>query len=1068
MFKKTIQLGAVILFWMQGVTFGQSAGAMLGTVSDASGALIPGVEIVVTNQGTNQVRTAITNETGNYRVEPLQVGVYSVSAELAGFRKEVRTEVKVDVDARVRIDFKLEVGSVSEVVEVVGSAPVVQTDSSQVGTVVDERKILDLPLNGRNFSSLAYITPGTFAPRPGSHLADRGGFVAAGLAEKNNQFLLDGVNGNAAITMEPVIRVNMDAVAEFKIQTQNYNAQYGRYSGAQVDAVTKTGTNEFHGAAFGFTRNDNLDARNFFEPQKNEFRRHQYGGVFGGPIIKDKLFFFAGYQGQRQFYKRTSSTTIPLPQFWSGDLSKITRVIRDPLTGQQFPNNQIPQSRISPIALSFRKYFDMGTYVNNNTVANAVGIMDEPDNYNLPNIKVNTNFGPSHQLILAWGGHFEKFNEWTFSRPVLPNFMEKGQLSNQIFSAQEVWSLSSSVINEFRIGMGRSYRLREPFLADKNYAQEHGIFGTANDYSPGPIKGATLFGIPRVQVSGYAPFGARTQQTRVDGNHMGSDIVSVLVGNHALKFGVDGFHQYVSSSRWFFDMGGIFTFNGAATGDPFADFLLGLPDTTERKPPVPGSPTTSYPDRWSFNIFMQDDWKASPSLTLNYGLRWELNNSMGEKYSRLSSFDPSIGNGKGGIRLVQGWEKRYQASIDFYKSLYPDLLFETADSYYQNDYNNLAPRLGFAWSPSGATSTVVRGGYGIFYNIDDVCFCDSYQLAPWGMNQRYTRAEGATFENPWPGSTPQFPFGPPGSGAIGAIQVPTASFDLVTEYTGHWNIDLQHELPGGIVVDAAYVGKKGTKIPTTRDINQPLTPFGPRPYRLFGPINYQESRGSSTYHGLQLRVERRSSSGITMLHSYAWSKYLDNVGTPQDSYNLAADRGLGAEDMRHRYSGTFVVPLPGSGMKGVAGQLFGGWEAGGIVRMNSGVPTTPTISIDNSGSGRRQDRPNIIADVKHKGDVDPRVSFWPREAFAIAPRGTFGNASRGILIGPAYYGVDMNFSKRFNVSESKQLQFRWEVYNLFNRANFVTPNTTTNSAAFGTISFAQAPRQMQAGLKYTF
>ncbi len=1066
MIKNMLWILAFCLILNVSMSFGQGAGAMLGTVTDASGAMIPGVEITVTNQGTNQVRTGITNETGNYRVEPLMNGVYSVSAELAGFRKEVRTDIKVDVDARVRIDFKLEVGSVSEVVEVTGAAPVVQTDSSQVGTVVDERKILDLPLNGRNFSSLAYITPGTFAPRPGSHLADRGGFVAAGLAEKNNQFLLDGVNGNAAITMEPVIRVNVDAVAEFKIQTQNYNAQYGRYSGAQVDAVTKTGTNEFHGAVFGFTRNDNLDSRNFFEPTKSEFRRHQYGGVFGGPIIKDKLFFFAGYQGQRQQYTRTSSTTIPLPEFWSGNLSKLNKTIRDPQTGQPFPNGQIPANRISPIALGFRKYYDLGTYVNNNPVSNAVGIMDEPDNYNLPNFKVNTNFGPSHQLIVAWGGHFEKFNEWTFSRPVLPNFMEKGELKNQIFSVQEVWSISSKVINEFRIGMGRSYRLREPFLADKNYAQEHGIFGTANDYSPGAIKGQTLFGIPRISVSGYAPFGARTQQTRVDGNHMGSNNVSVLQGNHALKFGVDGFHQYVSSSRWFFDMGGIFTFNGAVTGDPFADFLLGLPDTTERKPPVPGSPTTAYPDRWSFNFFGQDDWKVSPTLTLNYGLRWELNNSMGEKFQRLSSFDPTIGGGRGGIRLVDGWEKRYQASIDLYKSLYPTLLFETADSYYQNDYNNLAPRLGFAWSPGGATTTVIRGGYGIFYNIDDVCFCDSYQLAPWGLNQRFTRAQGATLANPWPGATPQQPFGPPGSGPIGAIQVPTAAWDLVTEYTGHWNLDVQQELPGGVVVDVAYVGKKGTKIPGTRDINQPIN--GVFPYPLFGPISYQESIGSSIYHGLQLRVERRSSSGLTMLHSYAWAKYIDNVGACRDCYNLKAERGLGAEDMRHRYSGTFVYPLPGKGLTGIAGQVLGGWEAGGIVRMNSGVPLTPTLSTDNSGTGRRADRPDIIGDARHKGKIDPRVSFWPREAFVIPARGQFGNASRGSIVGPAYYGVDMNFSKRFKVQEGKDIQLRWEVYNLFNHANFVPPATVFNAATFGTIEFAQAPRQMQLGLKYTF
>jgi carboxypeptidase family protein len=289
--------GVVGMLLYGSLAFGQvSSGAILGTGSDPSGALIPGIQITVTNLGTNQVRETVTNETGNYRVEPLQPGRYTVSAELPGFKKEVRSNVQVEIDARVRIDFAMQVGGVTEVVDVVGVAPIVQSDDSQIGQVIEQRKIEELPLNGRNFSQLAYISPGAFAPRQGSHLQTRGGFVAAGLEEKANQFLLDGVNNAGAMTMEPAFLPNVDAIGEFKVQTQNYGAQYGRYAGAQVDAITKSGTNEFHGTVFGFTRNDNLDSRNFFDPwplsHLPEFKRHQYGAVLGGPIIRDTLFFF--------------------------------------------------------------------------------------------------------------------------------------------------------------------------------------------------------------------------------------------------------------------------------------------------------------------------------------------------------------------------------------------------------------------------------------------------------------------------------------------------------------------------------------------------------------------------------------------------------------------------------------------------------------------------------------------------------------------------------------------------------------------------------------------------------
>ena len=349
-----------------------SSGSILGAVTDAGGAVIPGVVVTVANPSINLSRTVVTNEDGNFRVDQLPVGTYTVTLEKAGFRKEVRSNVRVDIDQRVRMDAALTTGAVSETVNVTADASLLQRDDSALGQVVEERKIVTLPLNGRNFSQLAYIVPGAFAPRPGSNLGNRGGFAVAGLHESYNQFLLDGINNNGAGTMEINARINIDAVGEFKVQTGVYQAQYGRYSGAQVDVVTKSGTNEMHGTAFAFTRNDNLDTRNPFDTNiakgapLPEFKRHQYGGTIGGPILRDRLFFFAGFQGQRQAKFVTSTPSVPLPQFFTGDLSAYAAPIRDPQkTGACtaadrtacFPGNLIPSSRISPIALKFQSFW---------------------------------------------------------------------------------------------------------------------------------------------------------------------------------------------------------------------------------------------------------------------------------------------------------------------------------------------------------------------------------------------------------------------------------------------------------------------------------------------------------------------------------------------------------------------------------------------------------------------------------------------------------------------------------------------------------------------------------------
>ncbi len=1050
--KRHAWIGAVIgvMLGASSSLFGQSAGAILGTVTDASGALIPGVEVTATDQGTNQSRSVVTNETGNYRIEPLQVGIYSVSAELVGFRKEIRKDLKLDLDARLRVDFRLEVGAVNEVVEVTGAAPVVQTDTSQVGQVVEERKIIELPLNGRSFSALAYVTPGTFAPRPGSSLSERGGFAAVGIAEAENTFLLDGVITNSPQTPEPGVRMNLDAVAEFKVQTQNYAASYGHQAGAHVDAVLKSGTNEIHGALFGFGHSNRLDARNFFEVEKAGYKRTQFGGVVGGPIVRDKVFFFFGYQQQFQDKIHSANPAVPLPEYWEGNLSKLNKTIRDPLTGQPFPNSQIPKARIHPVSLALRSVWDTATLVSNTPGRNARTSFGEPENYVLPNIKINYNISPRHQLIGSYTfWNHTKFLEWNHAqRPELPGLQECCGLRDNLISIQDVFTVSPTFINEFRIGYPRNRRIRHPEQNARNYTKEMGILGTSADIDP------VFWGLPSFTVTGYAN-GPRagTLQNRSEGYWTVANVVSLQRGNHALKIGGDAFRAYLSPELYYDNMTGTFSFNGSATGDSFADFLLGYLDTSLRSPPTPGTSLAFYQGNWAYSLFVQDDWKATSNLTINIGLRYDLVMPQTDKYDRIATFDPRIGNGRGGIRIQRNTMKRYSEGIELYKRSYPGLLFEESDARNAVDKTDFGPRFGFAWTPGGGTQTVVRGGYGLFYSAHDIGSQTVANEAPFTLSQRFTRAQGATWDNPWPGS------------GLGAIVKAGEEYYFQSPYYGHWNFGVQRELPYGIVVDAAYVGKKGTHIERSRDINQPIG--GVKPYPLFGVISYAEYRGSSIYHGLQSRVERRSASGASILVSYQWGRMISDGGAIRNVYDLRAERGLDAEDVRHRFSSSFVLPLPGAGLKSWLGHLIGGWEMSGIVRMNTGSALTPTVSQDYSGSTRRADRPNLVGNPDKGSDATPN-SWWNKAAFTLPERGTYGNAGPGVLEGPGYVGADMGLMKRFAVAEGKTLQFRWEVFNVFNHTNFSTPNTVFDSATFGTTGVALDSRQMQAALKFMF
>jgi hypothetical protein len=1019
-----------------------SRGTILGTVKDPSGAVIPGVSVTVINEDTGFNRALISDETGSYTADLLPVGKYRVEAELVGFRKEIRTGLELHVDQKARVDLTLQVGDVSQVVQVNEAAPLVQTEDASLASTMDNRKIVELPLNGRDIAQLAYLIPGAFAPRQGSSLGGRGGFSIAGQTESTNQIMLDGVNNNGGGTHEISARVNVDAIQEFKIQTNTYGAQYGRFAGAQVDAVTKSGTNEFHGNLYFFHRNDNLDARNFFDPwpleKKPEFRRHQYGATIGGPIRQNQTFFFFGYQGQRQFKLNTKTGTLPLPEYWTGDFSRSGRVITDPVTRQPFPGNRIPADRISPQALQYKQFYPLAT--NPSTpVQNYTALQPSPDNYNLLNGRLDHTFSTKHSLFGSYTNFRNDLIEYPIAgNPTIPEFAVDGHIYSQLLAVSDVYTITPSVLNEFRVGFNRLIRVRDPLTYKGRYAnQELGITGTIADQFP------ITRGVPYIDITGIERIGDNTNIPQHNYNQAYTivDNMSIQRGTHSLKVGID-YYKKGQNTIFITNPRGRLNFTGASTGYGFADFILGLPARTERN--IPGNCERCGIDfhTWvtSLNAFFQDDWKFSQKLTVNLGVRYELNWPLQEKYNKLYTFVPETGQ----LRRADKLE----------------------DPLYKFDKNNFAPRLGLAYRPFNDTKTVVRGGFGVFYGVDSLCNCSFYSINPPNFyNQAYTpdATTPLTLSDPFPAAR-----------ASTALSIFGGPKEYPNYYYTNWSFGIQRELPGDFVVEAVYEGKKGMRLYQSRNLNQARPGSGSlasrRPYSQWETITYQEAVGQSNYHGGTLKVEKRYTHGLSLLSSYTYGKMIDDAGNPQNSYDLRAERGPSDFHNKHRYTASSVFELPfgpgrlfGTGAEGVAKNLLTGWEVSTIFIARSGQPFTPIYTNDNSGTGQFRDRPNLIADPQA---ANPGPTGWFNlAAFANPGAGRFGNAGKGSLTGPGMWNADLSVIKNTRLGEDKSLQFRAEFFNALNKTNFDAPNVQVNSANFGRIFSAQDSRQIQFGLK---
>lgn len=1041
------------------------SGSILGTIRDSSGGILPGATVTFTEVQTNASTAVTSNNSGDYTATPLRIGVYSVSVDVPGFKKETRSNIVLRVQDRLRIDFRLQPGDVTETVVVTGEAPLVQSETSSLGEVVDARQIVGLPLNGRNYIDLATLTSGVIRTAEGSNGNVNATFVVNGTRGGQNNYLLDGIDNNSNDGGEAALYTNVDALEEFKVQTSNYSAEFGRSGGAVINASLKSGANTVSGSAFYFLRDESFDARGYFEDPnsaKVPFHFQQFGGTLGGPIKKDKTFFFIDYQATRRHGVDTEVNpgifSVPTAAQRHGDFSgEGNNVIYDPLTGEPFPGNVIPADRFDPLAANFVNLYPDPNQdgLKNNYLVNP----ESTSSINQGDLRLDHEFSQVNRLFLR----LSLTKGTRFVEPPLPGLANGGDYGTGD-SESKTWGgalgfthiFSSSTVNELRVGFNRVKGADGTTAGgQKAPPPELTVPGVVNDPA---VAGITVFdpaGYSHVGDPEFIPTYTLTQELQI------SDTLSLVRGRHSMKTGFQLRKSYfdlfqIPQPRGKFSFSGEFTQDpdhNEGTGDGLADALLGLSSQidisnitqTRNRTPV-------------FGAFFQDDFRVKPSLTLNLGLRWDYTGPTVEADDRQSNFDYETGQ-----VLVANQNGNSRGLIDV-------------------DKLDLAPRIGFAWTPFKDGKTAFRGGYGIFYGAQEVR--TGFQLG-YSMPFFFQLSKSSEF-----GVTPAafvnegFPSLDPAAAAFPTLF--TADRRFKTPYYQQWNFSVQRDIGWNTLVEIAYVGSKGTHLQVLRDYNQPQPgpgdPQERRPYPQYGNFGSINNAGSSTFNSIQLKLNKRWSNGLWLLSAFTYSKaYNDQPEIccaspwPPDSYNIGAEHGPADYDQRYRSITSFAWDLPfGKGRhfldkEGVLNAIFGGWQLGGIVTIAAGFPFSPATSLDTSNtSSGGQLRPDQIGDPS-VADPSPARWFNP-EAYATPAEFAFGNAGRNSLVGPGTRAADLYMRKEFRIGNRTRLEIRVEAFNAFNHPNFGLPdNYVDDGEAAGTIDYtALSQRQVQFGARLAF
>ena len=1030
-------------------------GSVSGLVTDPSTAPVSGVRIRLVHQETNKTRSAVSDAQGEFVISLLPLGSYRLEAERAGYRKHVQTLV-LQVNQELRIEIALRLGSVKETVIVTGTPALLRRRSAALGAVIENRQIRGLPLDGRNSFELSLLLPGAVPAAPGSAGSVRGDFAIHinGAREDSNQFLLDGIyNGDPKLNG---VGVNppVDAIQEFEVLTSTYDASFGRNAGGQVSVVLKSGTNRFHGSVYEFIRNKSVDARNYFVPPNEDdpqYQRNQFGFSLGGPVRKDRTFFFSDYEGRRVREGITRGAVVPTPQERAGDFSLSRLQV-------PFPDGKIPEARLHPVGRTIAAlYPEPNRPGAPQNFVSSPALRDRDDHFDA---RLDHSLGQSADLSFRYSfadrDLFEPFSGPLFA--TVPSYGTDVPRRGQNLMLSGIHTISPVLLHEVRAGFNR--------VAAGAFHENSGRSVNRSVGLPELSSNPRDFGLSLIRVSGFSPLGDEfnNPQHSVSNTFQLLDQATYAHGRHLLKFGF-GFRLLQQNAFRDVQSRGFLNFVGL-TGNPLADLLLGFPTVTG------GARLDNHQHlrTESYDLYVHDNYRIRANLTLTAGIRYEYTSPPVDAEDRANVYDPAT------------------------RSLVPVGSGGIPRSGYKADKNNWGPRLGIAWSP-GNRGTVLRAGYGIYY--------DQASLAP---------GEGLYFNAPffdfklYFSLPPDFLFpGFPGFSLtlddpfpkVFPLPLPSSALafqrDLRSPYVQHWNLNVQQELGEQRVLELAYVGSKGTNLLTARDINQPrpsvLQP-NPRPVRQFDDINLLESRSNSTYHAFQVRFQQRLHRGLSLLTAYTWAKSLDDASSffssagdpnfPQDSGNVRAERGRSNFDVRHRLSVGYSYDLP-FGTRGALlnrlgwiSTVLGGWQTHGILTFQSGRPFTVALlpENDNSNTGRSilgfgaNDRPDRVGDGKLD---DPTPEQWfNTAAFPVPPRGRFGNSGRNILEGHGFQTVNVSLLKNIILKEGWTFQFRAESFNLFNRANFDLPDIFKGSPTFGHILSARSPRRIQVGLKLLF
>lgn len=1057
-------------------------GALRVLVTDPSQGIVPGATVDAVNAATNDRRTGVTDASGYAFFVPVSRGTYTVTVALSGFRTVEVSDVKVDVNERRFLTVPLEVAEVTETVKVVSQAAVIQTEDGSIGQVIQGRVAVELPLAGRRYTELALLVPGTAPTSQTLETRGPGWFVSNGNYQTQNNFVLDGFDNNQGTTnaqalSTQVVQPSPDAIGEFKVQTNSFSAEFGRSAGAVINVSLKSGSNRVGGSMFYYNRDKALANRSWLAELNNlpkeDLKWHQGGGTLGGPLRRDRMFLFGSYEGFKRTFSNSFVTNVPTADQKNGIFAG---TITDPLTGLPFANGTIPRARWDALGAKLLALYpdanqpgragSGGRIVENYAVQRAGNELT-----NKTDLRTDYLLSRADRLMVRYSFLQQAINRDAIFPGLADGVGNQGEQFNRNSSVGVTWSrvIGNRMVNEARIGYNRTNARFAHATANDQTASAFGFVGMPDFVN-------TTGGLPLIDLTNYNDLGTRNfrPQYQKPVQFQFVDTLTRTFGTHSVRAGVEvrrKLNELVDIQR----RTPTYVFSGAVTGNDVADLLLGQARSL--------SATTAPVVEWAqqaYSGFIQDDWKVSPALTLNLGLRYEYGT-------------PYYGAGE-----------NKNVNFDFKTG---QLVFPTSsDKYLINpDRNNFGPRLGFAWQAT-PERVVVRGGFGVFYSIEDMRGSEGViALNPPALVQASLNGTGAsgaaiTVSAPFP-STLLTTYNPT------TVSVKAQQRDQQAATVYQWNVASQFLLPGKTTFELAYVGNAGRNLLSNLAVNAPV--FGldgsaaaNRPYPGWLQIGYNITKSQSQYHGLQGKLERRLSNGFYALASYTLAKAEDETGA-WDTGNgvqayinpdlsnireaLAGERGPNSQFPRHRFTMSQVWEMPvgrgraiGGDMPAVLDALIGGWQVSTIWTARSGLPVN--VSLATSGTdpntGRAYSflnrnggilRPNLVGDPNSNSDASAdRLRFLDAAAYALQPLNTPGNAPRNSAWGPGLFTVDMSLVKRFRVGGTRTADARIEAFNLTNRTNFQNPNGTWGSSTFGAITGANDKRVVQVAVRFAF